>query len=414
MSFEVIVKSGLTMISIVIISISLYPVHDLLSSLKPLRQRAKNSSGFFADVPKFPYLQSMSFPTLRAELSALSIIRNYCSPFFVTAFVAAGIAWVASALAPTALSIQTILADGDIQAFSVGAIPPLSFYSLVASGQTIPPMQLAISPGYPASIAWVEIALGMSYAHIMSNKSLGEYAAFVAPMPTSIQASTTARWLTDVVGLNPFCTWVNPVNLTKSSSSKAMNSTSVAAKAVTAYLEGLDLDIVVPSSIIHKSISTSRPTSQLNQHQRYCRLMARQLSLSVCTEGCTGDQINIISIYPDLTDIPTLKFTAPNNTCVTVILQPIPLENLTEGYTQIVQAVAKVYITGSEGTAYVEGRVSGMQLIFTSSMPNVIVAALAFALLWALVIYAHFRKGKYHDFTLVNVGAALYNLEIPE
>lgn len=32
-----------------------------------------------------------------------------------------------------------------------------------------------------------------------------------------------------------------------------------------------------------------------------------------CTEGCTGDEINIISIYPDYTGIPTLQFTAPGN-----------------------------------------------------------------------------------------------------
>jgi hypothetical protein len=37
MSFVVIIKSGLTTISIVIVSISLYPVRDLLSSLKVSR-----------------------------------------------------------------------------------------------------------------------------------------------------------------------------------------------------------------------------------------------------------------------------------------------------------------------------------------------------------------------------------------
>ncbi|KAG2339990.1 hypothetical protein BDR05DRAFT_1002919 [Suillus weaverae] len=156
----------------------------------------------------------------------------------------------------------------------------------------------------------------------MSNKSLGEYAAFVASMPTSIQASTTARWLTDVFGLNPFCTWANPVNLTKSSSSKAMNSTSIAAKAVTAYLEGLALDIVVPSSIIpmYKSnfvtwIQVLDTTTHVFNHvtQTLPSDGSTTFAIVVCTEGCTGDQINIIFIYPDLTDIPTLKFTAPNN-----------------------------------------------------------------------------------------------------
>ncbi|KAG2136398.1 hypothetical protein DEU56DRAFT_805700 [Suillus clintonianus] len=377
-------------------------------------------------------------------------------------------------------------------------------------------MQLAISPGYPASIAWVEMALGMSYAYTMSNKSLGEYAAYVAPMPTSIQASTTARWLTDVVGFNPFCTWANPLNLTKSSSSIAMDNTSVASTAVVTYLEGLDLDIHVPSSIfpVYKSnfvtqISVLDPTTYVFNHttQTLPSDGSTTFAIVACTEGCA--QLNI-PIYPDLTGIPTLQFTAPNNsyelaflvckpniTIETrevrtqgsfilevqplpegkayqrqgnldfmqtssmlgiatsylsidsgpltsvwfglgsetqvnflfspaqmnaidlnsiggVILQPIPLENLTQGYTQIVQAAAKAYITGSEGTAYVPGRVSGMQLIFTSSLPNVIVATISFALLWALTIFAHFRDGKYNDFTLVNVGAALHNSDIPK
>lgn len=513
----VIVKSGLTTISIVIVSISLYPVYDLLSSLK--------SEEFFRVLHRRPQvplsaINAISNPSCGIIETILLIIHRNCSPFFVTAFIAAGIAWVASALAPAALSIQTVLADGDIQAFSVGAIPPLSFYSPVASGQTIPPMQLAVSPGYPASIAWAEMALGMSYAYTMSNKSLGEYAAYVTPMPTSIRASTTARWLTDIVGLNPYCTWANPVNLTKSSSSNAMNSTSVAADAVTAYLEGLDLDVIVPSSIfpVYKSkyvtkIQVLDPATYVFNHttQTLPSDGSTIFAIVACTEGCTGNQINIISIYPDLTDIPTLNFTAPNNTyelsflvCkpnitietrevrtqgsfilevqplpegkayrrqgnldlmqttfmlgvatsylssdsgpqtstwyglgpetqvnfifssaqmdaidlsttgVTKTIQPVPLENLTQGYTQIVQAAAKAYIMGKDGTAYVPGRVSSTQLIFTSSMPNVIMSTIAFILLWALTTFAHFRKGKSYDFTLVNVGAALHNSEIPE
>src|SRR6267154_4513152 len=72
------------------------------------------------------------------------------------------------------------------------------------------------------------------------------------------------------------------------------------------------------------------------------------------------------------------------------------------------------YITSSQGTGYVPGRVSGMQLIFASSIPHVIVAIIAFVLLWVLTIFAHFRRGKYYDFTLVNLGAALHQSEIPE
>ncbi|KAG1752305.1 uncharacterized protein EDB91DRAFT_1101762 [Suillus paluster] len=495
-----IVKSGLTTISIIIISISLYPVHDLLSSLKNeeffrlLRARPRG-------VP-LSAINTISNPSCGITETIMLIIRNHCSRYFVTAFVAAGIAWVASALAPAALSIQPVLADGDIQAFSVGAIPPLSFYSPVASGQTIPPMKLAVSPGYPASIAWAEMALGMSYAYTMSNNSRGEYAAYVAPMPTSIQASTTARWLTDVAGLNPFCTWAKAVNLTNS---------SVAATAVTAYLEDLDLDIAVPSSLfpVYKSNFVTRiyvldPTVYVFNHTTQTLPSDGSTTFAIIS-------INIISIYPDLTGIPTLQFTAPNNTYELAFLvckpnitietrevrtqgsfilevQPLPegkayprqgnldfmqtslmfgvatsylstdsgpatstwfglgsetqvnflfsdaqmnaidsnniggaitlqlspLENLTQGYTQISQAAAKAYIMGGEGTAYVPGRVSGKQLVFTSALPNVIVATVAFVLLWALTIFAHFRHGKYCGFTLVNVGAALHNSEIPE
>lgn len=76
-------------------------------------------------------------------------------------------------------------------------------------------------------------------------------------MPRSIQASTKARWLTDVIGLNPYCAWANPANITNSSSSKAMNSSSVAPTAVRAYLEGLDLDVDIPSSIFRELASHS-------------------------------------------------------------------------------------------------------------------------------------------------------------
>ncbi|KAG2123484.1 hypothetical protein DEU56DRAFT_49736 [Suillus clintonianus] len=510
-----IVKSGLTTISIIIVSISLYPVYDLLSSLK--------SEEFFRVLRRRPQgiplsaINSISNPSCGTIETIMLIIHKQCSRYFVTAFVAAGIAWVASALAPAALSIQPVLADGDIQAFLVGAVPPLSFYRPTASEQTIPSMKQAVSPGYPASIAWAEMALGMSYAYTISSKSLDKHAAYLTPMPTSIQASTSARWLSDVVGLDPFCTWANAVNLTKSSSSKAMNSSSVASTAVTAYLLGLDLDISVPSSLfpVYKSKYVTRiyvldPTIYVKNHTTHTLPSDGSTTFAViaCTEGCTGNQINI---YPDFTDIPTLQFTAPNNTyelaflvCkpnivietrevrtqgsfifevqplpegkayprqgnldhtqtsfmlsiatsvlssdsgpqtsawfglgsetqvnflfsdaqmnaidlsklgVTITLQPVPLKNLTQGYTQIVQAAAKAYITGGLGTAYVPARVSRMQLIFASSLPHVILATVAFALLWALNIYAHFRQGKYYDFTLVNVGAALHNSEIPE
>jgi hypothetical protein len=94
-------------------------------------------------------------------------------------------------------------------------------------------------------------------------------------------------------------------------------------------------------------------------------------------------------------------------------LAPQALSNITAVYTTMVQAAAKVYMTGALGTAYVPGRINTSVVVFQSSLPHVIVSTFLFLLLSLLVVVAQFRSGKEEQFTLFGVAAALHGSGIP-
>jgi len=117
-----------------------------------------------------------------------------------------------------------------------------------AGGQTPLPTLFSPKPGYAAAVVWAEREIGLSYSFSISNDSHGVYSGFVVPTPPMLNSTVSARWLTDVVGFNPYCTWANPVNLTATSFNSTMNSTQVPSTAVSVHLETLDLQVSVPSS----------------------------------------------------------------------------------------------------------------------------------------------------------------------
>lgn len=124
---------------------------------------------------------------------------------------------------------------------------------------------------------------------------------------------------------------------------------------------------------------------------------------------------------------------APQGTVTT--LTPAPIEDITQGYTQVIRSAAKctcptctkcgswltlcispdspAYLAGYLGTAYVPGRISTSEIVFAASIPNLAVASAVFALLAAVIVLAHFRRGKGVGFTLVNVAAAVHESELP-
>jgi hypothetical protein len=94
-------------------------------------------------------------------------------------------------------------------------------------------------------------------------------------------------------------------------------------------------------------------------------------------------------------------------------LAPQSLSDITAVYTTMAQAAAKVYMTGTLGTAYVPGRIGTSEVVFDSSLPHVIVSTFLFIVLSLLVVVAHFRSGKEGKFTLFGVAAALHGSGIP-
>ena len=111
----------------------------------------------------------------------------------------------------------------------------------------------------------------------------------------------------------------------------------------------------------------------------------------------------------------TINFTSPfgGEPGPVTKLAPQSLSNITAIYTTMAQAAAKVYMTGTLGTAYVPGRITTPQVVFYSSLPHVIASTFLLVVLSLLVVVAHSRSGKEEQFTLFRVAAALDGSEIP-
>lgn len=109
----------------------------------------------------------------------------------------------------------------------------------------------------------------------------------------------------------------------------------------------------------------------------------------------------------------------PNSTNITddfsqsmIILKPAPIENITAAYTLMLRSASKVFLNGAVSKAYVPGRLSTEQIIFTSSLPQVIVSTVLFFLLCTVAAVSHFRK-EIPKFTFFNVAASLDGSDIP-
>jgi len=94
-------------------------------------------------------------------------------------------------------------------------------------------------------------------------------------------------------------------------------------------------------------------------------------------------------------------------------LAPQSLLDISAVYTTMAQGAAKVYMTGTLGTAYVPGRINTSELVFDSSLPHVIVSTFLFIVLSLLIVVAHFRSGKEEQFTLFGIASALHESGIP-
>lgn len=106
-----------------------------------------------------------------------------------------------------------------------------------------------------ASIAWAEVGLGVQYSFGIANTSEPDYAAYIAPVPLDLSTTTSARWLTDVIGINPMCSWAS-TNLTTPVQVPVNSTSSIGQYFATAYLSDFNLDIQLTASDIRELFHT--------------------------------------------------------------------------------------------------------------------------------------------------------------
>ncbi|KAF9236448.1 hypothetical protein BU15DRAFT_77029 [Melanogaster broomeanus] len=505
------IKGVITSISIIIISIALYPIYDILNSLKSeefFRVLSSHSHG----VP-LETINQISSPSFGIIDAMIVFWRRTCSNHYSMGIVTSLLVWVVATLAPGALTINSVLADQEMVAFAIGAVLPQSV--LNASDYVEPAFNASLNSDMAASITWAEMELGMQYSFGIVNTPDPDYAAYIVPIPLDLASTTSARWLTDVMGINPSCSRavtnmtrpfnisnadataflldfnldvqvstfdISPVDVTpfasiKSPISDVRNHTTqaLATDGSTVFLLGQCLSGCTPPTPVNFMLDlTGLPTFSIEVSDQ-----TWSMAILVCVPNVTietrevrNEGLGLLDVQPrpmtrrfarqgnlhpiqttSLLSIATLKvslmqgagsmlstadrgqywplgsqvlgavlygkqqweglpgISAPNGTNVTITLAP--LEDITKGYTQIIQSAAKSYLAGYLGTAYVPGWVSTTEIIFSSSIPNVALSTVIFILLAVLIIFAQLRPGKGTEFTLINVAAAVHGSELP-
>jgi hypothetical protein len=99
---------------------------------------------------------------------------------------------------------------------------------------------------FAASVLWAEVNLGVQYNFSAAASLEADISAFIVPQPLNLPMTSTARWLTDVVGLRPFCTWAS-TNITQPVIVPNASDSSLSSLAGVS-LKDLDLDVTLQSS----------------------------------------------------------------------------------------------------------------------------------------------------------------------
>ncbi|KAH7884959.1 hypothetical protein F5I97DRAFT_1305040 [Phlebopus sp. FC_14] len=505
------IKGAITSVSIFLVTIALWPIGDTVSDLKT-EEFFRVLSGRTDGVP-LSVVNGISNPSFGYIDSIRAVFHRHCSSYFTSGLVASALIFATSILAPAALTIQSVLSDGDIVAFAVGSIPSESVWNL--TDLSSPGVNATSHSDVAASIMWAEAELGVQYSFGIANSSDPKYAAFIVPVPPDLSTTTSARWLTDVIGLNPSCAW-SQTNITEPMISSSNDTFDATIGGV--YLTDFDLDVGVDSqSFSPESLTYAGamdPSNYVFNHttQTYPTDGSTVFLLGQCTGGCQA-YTNINSYtWLNMTDVPSFTVITANQTwemgflvCKpnpeietreirsqgnTVLqVQPLPtgkkyvsqgnlhptqtpamlavammgitsnsgpqstgsswtyslgsqvqmdllfgkeqianlpsgagsfvnisvlpLANVSQTYTHMLQSAAKAYTAGYFGTAYVPGRISTVEVVFTASMPHVALSTVLFIILSIFTAIAHYRKGKGSEFTLVNVAAAVHGSELP-
>ncbi|KAG9090136.1 hypothetical protein FRC07_012177, partial [Ceratobasidium sp. 392] len=473
------IKAGVTTLSIIIIAIALLPVKSLLDDLKGeefFRRLRKARTGVPLD-----YINDVSTPSHALSKGFFSIFRFQASKYYAGAILTSFIAAAISSLAPAALSVGVVPVDNEVTAFRVGAVDRNSLYiSSMDSSYESPDFTAKATEA--ASMGWVQATLGNIYEGIdMTFKPTS--LKYAVPVPFDLNPKSLARWVTDVIIMDPVCSWavsdppmapppdlnVNTtalakVNLTlpsygvggsfylsrlQSAFSKTVQvfSSDINAigsglfnlttgdppsQGIMAWLIGQCPDCPVgaggedPARIDLTGIPTQKFTSLKPSGLNVNTSLTLDVGILVCDprasietrevrmDGSGG--INVVedgrtlvrqgNLQVSQTKLllakalqaytsssgPTsgfdnigkagqvrLLFGPTGNATETTTLKPLPIEQLSQSYNLATQAAMRAYLAGSMGSAYVPGRTQIPTLVFTSSLPHVIVSTILFA-----------------------------------
>lgn len=482
-----IIKSGVTSISILIITIGLLPLQSLLADLK--------SEEFFRVINNRPSgtplssINTISSPSFGLFDSLTVLFKRHCSPYFAMAFIAGLLLLATSTLAPAALSVTTARFDNDVIAFAVGGIGRDTVYNVTS----IPPFAAFTWDSLYAkamTVAWVENKLGLHYGFTVDDPT-----HYIVPPPMHLRSDLAARWLSDIVVMQPECFWSNArisSNFTQPFSSFATllialdqgltvsisdtfgptgdnqiewrgnslsnsTDTGIPQSGATVFsvsqcsfnctsfsdstfdlagIPTLKMDYetksfdmaflvcsphaTVETREVHNDgrgrltiLNTTYP-SQGNIHAPQIQVMFTYLFQHLSDNG--GPPSATSSLGPELQADFIFGPGASNRSNpdfnVAGIFAPAPISVITDSYTKMLQSSMKVMLQGNVSKSYVPVILSTEQVIFTSSLPQVIASTVLFIVLLAVTAISHFRR-EIPKFTLYSVAASLDGSNMP-
>ncbi|QRV92668.1 peroxisomal adenine nucleotide transporter 1 [Ceratobasidium sp. AG-Ba] len=486
------IKAGVTTLSIIVITIALLPVKSLLDDIK--------SEEFFRRIRMakegIPVraVNDVSIPSHGFVQSTFSIFRSEASRYFTGAVFSSLVVAAVSFLAPAALSVGIIFVDGEIIALRVGALSSNSVYQIGDTESGLNSAMYRVSTE-AASMGWAQSALGTDLAFKPDSPR------YVVPLPLDLTPQDIARWVTDVVVMQPACSWgvskppvtlvPDPRNATLYGSTldftlpshgvgASVGSYTIIAEVVggshlfnltthdpplqgtTAWILAQCTSCVDPydEGDNSKLNFTGIPYQELPVFDDYSKTMrAYHVAILICEprinietkevrmEGdgkihVTEDgrtlarQWNLpamqtrllmsraLDSYTDNSGPDSdfggigkvaqvrLLFGPQGRASETKTLTPLPIDELAREYNLALQASMRAYLSGSLGSAIVPGRIQTSILIFTSSLPHVVVSTILFVLIALFVNMCYFRS-KEEQFTLVSVATALARSDLP-
>ncbi|CAE6529852.1 unnamed protein product [Rhizoctonia solani] len=492
------IKAGVTTINIIVIALALLPLKSLLDELKGeefFRMLRISRSG----VP-LKAINNVSTPSHTYGRGLLSILQGHASKYYSGAVLTGLMATVISSLAPAALSVGVILVDKELTAFRVGSVASDSVIKVYLSGvDTNPKFNSRATEA--ASMGWVQGVLGVNVSFQSTSLKYG------VPVPLDLKATDRARYVTDVVVMDPVCTWTvpnppvtPPANISDSSAEVNITLPDFGVVAqVRPSIFNFPLSYTKMSLTVlsdeHLSaltnISTGDPpiTGVMGWLMTNCKSCGQATGdipyATVNMSGIPTHEYQGVQVSGNATEPQTTEFTilmcdprlsvetrevrldgsgkitvmersgltrqgnlhlaqtrilvgkalkkfdsnsgpdspvvgagqegqlqmffgAVENSTVTPVLTPRPVEELTHGYMVAQQAAMRTYLSGRMASSWVPGRVQEMKLVLTSSLPHVVVSTILFVFA-AIFISICYLRSDTEQFTLFSVAAALSN-----